>query len=259
MHQELLRLASVHRNCLSETLEMLSELNRRKGFLELGHESLLKYCVKELRLSESAAYRRIKALKILSKSADTKALLNKGDLTLTQISKASELFDQFKHDSGRPLPAREQSALLRSVVHKESHQSENQIREALELPQKPRKISIDVSEETYELWKKFKSLNAHKDLSDEMLLRFAIEKAESVEAPKKKMPIKEHKEDSRYIPAHLKREVFKKAGYKCQWKECKSVYALEIDHIMPIAKGGKTIASNLRLLCRNHNQARNYQ
>jgi hypothetical protein len=63
----------------------------------------------------------------------------------------------------------------------------------------------------------------------------------------------------RYIPAALRREVWKKGQARCSYRSsdgrrCVSRFALEIDHIQPLALGGKTVSSNLRLLCRAHNQ-----
>ena len=65
--------------------------------------------------------------------------------------------------------------------------------------------------------------------------------------------------NSRYVPAALKRNVFTKAGCKCEYRfedgtRCSSDYQLEVDHIVPYALGGKTKEDNLRVVCRNHNQ-----
>ncbi|MGZ3698894.1 MAG: HNH endonuclease [Bdellovibrionota bacterium] len=36
-------------------------------------------------------------------------------------------------------------------------------------------------------------------------------------------------------------------------RRCESRYALEIDHILPVAHGGSHAPENLRVLCRAHN------
>jgi hypothetical protein len=61
-----------------------------------------------------------------------------------------------------------------------------------------------------------------------------------------------------YIPAALRREVWKRDRGCCQWatgprKTCGSKYRPEIDHIKPKGQGGKTVLANLRVLCRTHN------
>lgn len=59
-------------------------------------------------------------------------------------------------------------------------------------------------------------------------------------------------EKTRRPAASLKREVWNRAGGKCE--VCDSRFALEYDHLVPFALGGKTTFENLRLLCRNCNQ-----
>jgi 5-methylcytosine-specific restriction endonuclease McrA len=63
----------------------------------------------------------------------------------------------------------------------------------------------------------------------------------------------------RYIPAAVRREVWKRDHSQCSYvspdsKKCSSRFALEIDHITPVACGGKSESSNLQLLCREHNR-----
>lgn len=62
-----------------------------------------------------------------------------------------------------------------------------------------------------------------------------------------------------YLSNKIKRALFKKAQYKCQYKNgrgyaCNSTYQLQIDHIFPKALGGGDQIENLRVLCRTHNQ-----
>jgi len=73
-------------------------------------------------------------------------------------------------------------------------------------------------------------------------------------------PAEEHTQRAlRTIPAKLKSEVWQRDQGRCRFKspdenECGSRFALEIDHIKPIAWSGKTEINNLQLLCRAHNQ-----
>lgn len=258
IHSELKQLVQKQRLVLGKVLDQLSELNRRKGFLEFGHPSLLKYCVKELGLSESAAYRRIKALRIVEKSPSVKQKLQDGKLNLAQVARAQEIFQEHKHETGAKIPEFKKAQMLGTVERKDLHESENGLRELLQLPPKKRRITIEVGEETYQAWNEFKGSMIHKNMSDEMLLRFAIEQAACVKKPSRIHKPRKHDPKSRYIPAHLKREVFEKAQYKCSWPSCSSVYGLEVDHIKPVSEGGQTSRDNLRLLCRHHNQARNF-
>jgi hypothetical protein len=63
----------------------------------------------------------------------------------------------------------------------------------------------------------------------------------------------------RCIPAEIKREVWMRDGGRRTFvgergKRFGSRDRVEFEHIVPIARGGETSASNLRLLCRAHNQ-----
>jgi hypothetical protein len=61
------------------------------------------------------------------------------------------------------------------------------------------------------------------------------------------------------ISADTKREVWARDDGKCQWALdggglCGSTVRLEFDHVIPRGRGGTSEPSNLRLLCRFHNQ-----
>jgi 5-methylcytosine-specific restriction endonuclease McrA len=63
------------------------------------------------------------------------------------------------------------------------------------------------------------------------------------------------------IPADVHREVWQRDGGRCVWPVesrgkagvCGSGWMLEVDHVVPFARGGKSDTSNLRLCCRGHN------
>jgi hypothetical protein len=60
------------------------------------------------------------------------------------------------------------------------------------------------------------------------------------------------------VPAHVRRAVWKRDGGRCQWPIasggiCGSTLRLELDHVVPRARGGPSTIENLRLLCRAHN------
>lgn len=67
----------------------------------------------------------------------------------------------------------------------------------------------------------------------------------------------------KYISVHTKRLLLNKAQNCCEYQDpltqqkCHSKYKLQIDHILPWAKGGSDDSKNLRILCQTHNNARN--
>jgi 5-methylcytosine-specific restriction endonuclease McrA len=63
----------------------------------------------------------------------------------------------------------------------------------------------------------------------------------------------------RHIPAQVRRAVCERDGQRCTFvaangHRCAARRLLEFDHIVPVARGGKSWADNLRLRCRAHNQ-----
>ena len=63
----------------------------------------------------------------------------------------------------------------------------------------------------------------------------------------------------RGIPKPLRRLVWERDGGRCTFvsedgHRCEATSRLELDHIQPIALGGRTASENLRVLCRAHNQ-----
>jgi len=65
--------------------------------------------------------------------------------------------------------------------------------------------------------------------------------------------------DPRRVPAAVRREVWKRDQGRCAFvgadgHRCAERSRLELDHVVPVARGGRSTADNLRLLCRAHNQ-----
>ena len=63
----------------------------------------------------------------------------------------------------------------------------------------------------------------------------------------------------RYVPAHVKRAVWKRDEGRCTFvsttgQRCPARTMLEYDHVDPVALGGKATVEGIRLRCRAHNQ-----
>ena len=70
---------------------------------------------------------------------------------------------------------------------------------------------------------------------------------------------KSETEASRYIPRKVRDEVHARDKGRCTYvspggRRCGSTHDLQIDHIVPFARGGDNSLSNLRLLCGKHNR-----
>jgi len=65
--------------------------------------------------------------------------------------------------------------------------------------------------------------------------------------------------NARYIPAQIRHAVWQRDEGQCTFvsdtgHHCIERYLLELDHIIPVARGGQPTVENLRLRCRAHNQ-----
>lgn len=63
------------------------------------------------------------------------------------------------------------------------------------------------------------------------------------------------------MPTALKKQVSERANFQCEYcllPQSASMYALQIDHIIPEKQGGPTILLNLALACRTCNQYKGY-
>jgi hypothetical protein len=63
----------------------------------------------------------------------------------------------------------------------------------------------------------------------------------------------------RCVPARVRRAVYRRDAGRCvhageDGRPCGSTNRIEFDHIVPVARGGRTTVANLRLLCRAHNR-----
>src|SRR3989344_3138841 len=77
------------RACTMKVIEYLDEVNHQKIHLKMGYHSLHEFTVKELGYSDSAAYRRIQALRLTIDIPSAKEKLATGTLSLSNAAKLS--------------------------------------------------------------------------------------------------------------------------------------------------------------------------
>jgi 5-methylcytosine-specific restriction endonuclease McrA len=111
------------------------------------------------------------------------------------------------------------------------------------------RMHVTVSREFLVLLKKAKAGQSHVQpgASDEEVLTAALE-----------LLIEKQTRRKACVPAKVKREVVKRDQGKCQWNladggVCGATVRLEIDHVVPRGKGGRSTVENCRILCRAHN------
>ena len=87
-------LVQKERNITIQVLRHLSEIESRKLHLKRGFASLFDYAVRDLGYSHSAAYRRIKVMKLCREVPEIVSKLKTGSLNLTTVSKLQSYFEK---------------------------------------------------------------------------------------------------------------------------------------------------------------------
>jgi CRISPR/Cas system Type II protein with McrA/HNH and RuvC-like nuclease domain len=263
-----------------EVIELLEEVDRRQIFLARGYGSLIEYCVNELKYSESSAYRRISAMRVVREVPETKTALEAGKLNLATIAQAHTFF-KAEAKLQRPYSKENKSDLLAQLENKSFRETEKILLQispeavpqerAQRLTAEKTRLTLVVSENLLEKLDRLKNLVSHAkpncnygDLID-MLADLALKKLDHVHTgpnQRRDATPTQALARKRYIPASVKRAVWQKSRGRCCYRDaktgkvCGSRRFLEIDHIQPYSHGGTNIPENLQLLCDAHNRWR---
>ena len=272
-------IAREEREKMTQFLHHLKEIERRRLFSDYSYKSLFEMTVKYFSYSESEAYDRISAMRLLKELPEVvEQKINQGELTLTHLKIAQKHFRREKVLQAKVFPVEEKVSFLDEI-------SNTSVREAQKItmslssnpetvkPDQVRVVGVDqvelkftVNMKTEEKMKSLKGLLAHKypninmaellDLLCDFGLK-ALDPAKTV--AQRKSCVTNSVLQSQLKPqvftkskAQIRREVYLKAQGQCE--KCGSRHALQIDHIYPKALGGSDSAENLRLLCRSCNQ-----
>ncbi|HEX6791629.1 MAG TPA: HNH endonuclease [Candidatus Krumholzibacteria bacterium] len=298
----------------------LNEIERRSLYLKQGYSSLFDYCTSHLKLSESAAMRRIKTARCIARFPEVCALLEAGDVNLSTVSRVSAILTatnkddvlmRIKGKSQRDVDAvvaeyapraavppdrvrtvmvpvaalgirtprvanDECNEIYRRSGGKDSATSEGETRTARSPKPETEMLAVIEFSARAPFMKKMRvvrSLAAHRlqgavsfEHVFELLMDYFIER----EDPERRHQRRESRAgaaskaphentDPRNIPAHIRDQVFVRDGGRCTYigangKQCESTHALQVDHIIPVARGGTSNIENLRLLCAKHNR-----
>lgn len=254
-----------------EVIALLEEIDRRKIFLQRGYSSLMDYCVKELKYSESSAYRRIAAMRVVRDVPEVKSSVASGTLNLMNLAQAQTYFRKTKAVKA------EKRILLDRLENKSSRETEKIIatlapdilpKENLRQVTEDRsRLSLVIDDKVRANLERLKDLLSHK-LPDagfadviEHISEMALEKLDPLRKATPAVEIADSaKNGSRYISVHAKTQVWKTSVGQCCFKDpqtgkrCASTRFLEVDHKFPYSKGGSNESTNLQLLCDAHNR-----
>ncbi len=272
------RLVSREREVLMDILHHLREIERRRLYSDLRQPSLFAYCVNVLKYSNAQADRRIKAMRLIKELPQIEKKISNGDLSLTNVAKAKEFFRL--EEKNIALTPDQKLEVLQGLENKSTREAERillaqssspapEVKEGIrQVSAKTAEVKFAADEELLQKLEHLRGLLAHKnpnmktsELINE-LCNLALNRLDPLrkkpQKPRKSLtktllPAAEAKTSNRkYISVKVKNEVWRKSEGKCQI--CRSTYALEKDHIRPVAMGGSSEPENLRMLCRSCNQ-----
>lgn len=279
------------RQVQASLLQKLSEVDRRRLYLEFGFPSLFEWLVKDLKFSHSAAYRRLQAVRLLRTAPELVGKMIAGEVNLTTMSQLQTAFQQKERLSGQAVPVDEKKALVEEILDKSSVQVERLLAEkfpdaavveenvravfggrtemtllfsAEQMEGLNRAKEVMSSSSIPASWSDFFSKATDFFLSRKDPLRRVKERAAektvavpcAAAAEVTEGVLRSHRVS---LPEALKREVFRRDEGKCTYENpftgevCGSRFQIEIDHIIPHARGGADSLENLRCLCRGHN------
>src|SRR5437868_3525916 len=171
IHTRLLHLAKTERRITHLLLWHLIEAQKRKFYLDYGHESLYKYLTQSLHYSESQAYDRMQAARLLQENPEISEKIQKGGLKLTQLVKVQSCIKQ-EQKKGVFINPEKTQEILKQIENKSSFETEKVL--AIELNHKPLTINkvkaqsdgtlrleLTLSQEQYEVIQKAQDLLSH--------------------------------------------------------------------------------------------------
>lgn len=115
-------LVKSEREVLTEILHHLREIERRRLYSDLRQPSLFAYCTNVLKYSNGEADRKIKAMRLIKELPQIEEKVLKGELSLTNLAKAKELFNQEEKTGGFGI--KEKLEVLGELENKSTREAE---------------------------------------------------------------------------------------------------------------------------------------
>ena len=245
------KLVVEERRITLEVLQHLREIEVRRLFVDLGFDSMYKYCTQQLKYSEGETQRRLSSARLLRELPEIEAQIQNGDLNVTNLS-AVQSFVRAEKIADKPLTRQKKLEIIAAVENKstrqvktdlikQSHQpallaDKFQMSGTALLPNTLTKFETSLTDENLELLQEFRNLYAHdlQDLSNQSVLIYLLNKA--VQFKKQKLGLIEKtsrksnaplpsaanvsntkKEQQRKpLTAQVKRKVWKRANACCE-------------------------------------------
>ena len=284
-------LVSLERKTTLELVEHLREIERRLLFLEYGYSSLFEFAVKHLGLSEGSAHRRISAMRLMRDVPEAKAKIESGEISLSNASqvqtafRAAHLKPEQKRETLEKISGMTQKECQSALLELAPNVAAKLLERDRQISEEQYEIKLVVSKEIHGQIDELKAFLAHtlSDAGTSALLVYLVQKELKHQNKKRGLSAEGKNENGeknancerentesdsatvqtkivrsrKHISNRVRREIWVRAQGQCEASSsngrCQSRYQLELDHIVPHAKGGVDSVENLRLICRAHN------
>ncbi len=285
---ELSAFISRERVCFAAALARIAEFDERKLYRIAAYDSMYAYCVRELHLSENAAFKRIRAARKAREFPELFIALADGRLQLHSVlalgrfltpENVAELIAAAAYKTRAQLevlvaglaPRADVSTLVVPVTDPEpvaAQERELELQKGvspLHEPQHAEAISVaSAAAET-----RGQRASDPVRTSERVQASAPVTRGRVTPLSQKRkyatvrQPRTVHETapapGKRYIPAAVRRAVNERDDGQCTYvgpsgRRCESTRFLEFDHIQEIARGGASTTDSLRLRCREHNQ-----
>jgi len=291
--RRLAELVRSERHLVVQFVVELAGFAKRGLYRELGYTSLFYYCVRQLGLSKSSAFRRSEVARLIARFPVIADRLAEGRLSIRALVELREVLTEENHSEvlARAEGKSQEEAQLLAVEYRPKPVPRDVVRAmppaslvalsavpaGTKTPPRPpevvkpltpdlRRLNVTVSADFMAELEQVRAALSHQcpDGDFEQVVREAfklvLERDRKRKALTDRPRAKSEKpgENDRYVPAAVKRAVWERDQGRCTWpmgdgEVCGSTHRLEFDHDLEVALGGKPTIGNVRLLCKSHN------
>jgi 5-methylcytosine-specific restriction endonuclease McrA len=289
--ESLRSLVAQGRAVLARLLAHLVEVDERRLHLEAACPSMFQFCVQRLGMSEDEACRRIHAARLARRFPDLIARIERGELTLSTMAVLHDALTPANYAELVEAAAGKTKAEVQALLAKRSPMPDvpaaitaiptqppipslgvvNRPAPAASggpqlapLSESRHKVQFTASDALRKKLERAQDLmrhaNADGDLAVvvERALDLLLAKLEKQRLGRSSRPREPREHESESISRATRRTVFERDGERCTFSDadgnrCPATTWLELDHVVPRARGGTSDLGNLRVRCRAHN------
>ncbi len=257
---------------LARLLAHLVEVEERRLHLEAACPSMVQFCVQRLGMSEDEACRRIHAARLARRFPDLLVRIERGELTLSTMALLQDALTEASYPELVEAAAGKTKAEVQALLAKRFPSPDVPAAittaagpQLVPLSETRHMVQFTASDELREKLERAQDLmrhaNAQGDLAIvvERALDLLLEKLEKQRLGKTSRPRRAPQScDPASVPRATRRAVFERDGERCTFtaaegQRCSATTWLELDHVVPRARGGTSELGNLRVRCRAHN------